>query len=182
MSITAATGGELFVHVKADKNDLCWEAAHEFILRLPKAAVKRIDETYAWEYKDSRDLSGFIDGSANPSGTIRTKAALIGSEDPQHQGGAYVLGQTWVHDLDKFRSMQLQAQEHTMGRRKENSAKIGDRPADSHVSRMVRTQATPFFRVVPFCFVPGAFHLFPLVPAPLRQLLIFVHPSPLPIL
>jgi putative iron-dependent peroxidase len=133
-----ATGGELFVHIKADKNDLCWESAHKFISTLPKAAVKCICETFAWEYKDSRDLSGFIDGTANPTGAVRVKAALIGAEDPQHQGGSYVLGQTWIHDLEKLKAMQLQAQEHAVGRKKENSAKIGDRPADSHVSRMVR--------------------------------------------
>jgi putative iron-dependent peroxidase len=148
----AATGGELFVHVKADKNDLCWEAAHEFVVRLPKTAVKRIDETFAWEYKDSRDLSGFIDGTANPSGAVRVKAALIGAEDPQHQGGSYVLGQTWIHDLEKLKTMQLQAQEHAIGRKKENSAKIGDRPADSHVSRMVRLLKSVSFTV----FLHGA--------------------------
>ena len=82
-------------------------------------------------YHDSRDLTGFVDGSANPKGDARQEAALLAD------GGAYVLTQQWVHDLESFDALPVAEQEGVIGRTKPDSIELeGDAmPPDSHVSR-----------------------------------------------
>lgn len=87
-------------------------------------------------YHDSRDLIGFIDGTANPKDDARQLAGVI----PNNQigaGGSYVLTQKWVHDLQAFNHLSQEQQEKVIGRTKEDSIELeGDAmPVDSHVSR-----------------------------------------------
>ncbi len=86
-------------------------------------------------YHDSRDLTGFVDGSANPKGDDRQAAALV--PGGPGAGGAYVLTQQWVHDLESFNALDVSAQEGVIGRTKPDSIELeGDAmPANSHVSR-----------------------------------------------
>jgi putative iron-dependent peroxidase len=56
-------------------------------------------EIHGFRYRDSRDLTGFIDGTENPKGKARAVAALIGEEDRLFAGGSYVAVQRYVHDL-----------------------------------------------------------------------------------
>lgn len=86
-------------------------------------------------YHDSRDLTGFVDGSANPKGDAQQAAAVIA--DGPGAGGAYVLTQQWIHDLESFNAMAVPEQEGVIGRTKADSIELeGDAmPANSHVSR-----------------------------------------------
>ncbi|WP_108650200.1 Dyp-type peroxidase [Dongshaea marina] len=87
-------------------------------------------------YRDSRDLTGFIDGTANPKEDQRQLAALIPAGLPG-AGGSYVLTQKWVHNLKAFHQLSEQQQERVIGRTKKDSIELeGDAmPANSHVSR-----------------------------------------------
>jgi putative iron-dependent peroxidase len=93
-------------------------------------------EVPGFTYRDSRDLTGFIDGTANPKDDAARDAALV----PGHElgaGGALVLPQQWVHDLAGFNALAVADQERVIGRTKADSVELkGDAmPADSHVSR-----------------------------------------------
>ncbi len=87
-------------------------------------------------YHDSRDLIGFVDGTANPKGDARQKEALI-PEGKAGAGGSFVLSQKWVHDLSAFNDLPVCAQEQVVGRTKTADVELeGDAmPKDSHVSR-----------------------------------------------
>ena len=87
-------------------------------------------------YHDSRDLTGFIDGSANPTGDLVSQTALV-PEGETGAGGAHMLTQKWVHNLDAFNSLPVDDQERVIGRTKAESIELeGDAmPANSHVSR-----------------------------------------------
>ncbi|WP_028292653.1 Dyp-type peroxidase [Oceanobacter kriegii] len=88
-------------------------------------------------YHDSRDLSGFEDGSANPkTDDARIQAALIPAGQPG-AGGSYVLSQKWVHNLKAFNQMPVKEQEGVIGRTKLDAIELegDDMPANSHVSR-----------------------------------------------
>ncbi|MDH5749785.1 MAG: Dyp-type peroxidase, partial [Rhodospirillales bacterium] len=87
-------------------------------------------------YRDSRDLTGFIDGTANPKGGDIQIAALI-PEGSNEAGGALMLSQRWVHDLEAFGKVPVAEQERIIGRTKPDSIELeGDAmPPDSHVSR-----------------------------------------------
>ena len=88
-------------------------------------------ENHGFKFRDSRDLTGFVDGTANPKEDARYAAAL--TED----GGSFVLGQRWVHDLGRFAALAVADQERVFGRTKADSVELTGEamPRDSHVSR-----------------------------------------------
>ena len=54
------------------------------------AGVTVIDEVAGFRYFDARDLLGFVDGTANPTGVDLPSSALVGDEDADFRGGSYV--------------------------------------------------------------------------------------------
>ncbi len=87
-------------------------------------------------YHDSRDLIGFVDGTANPKEDARQKEALV-PDGKVGAGGSFVLSQKWVHDLSSFNDLPVTVQEKVVGRTKVDDVELdGDAmPDDSHVSR-----------------------------------------------
>ncbi len=87
-------------------------------------------------YHDSRDLIGFVDGTANPKEDVRQKEALV-PDGKTGAGGSFVLSQKWVHNLSAFNDLPVTTQEKVVGRTKvEDVELVGDAmPDDSHVSR-----------------------------------------------
>ncbi len=62
--------------------------------------VAVVDEVSGFRYFDSRDLLGFIDGTAaNPTGLDLPASSLVGGEDPDFTGGSYVVVQKYLHDM-----------------------------------------------------------------------------------
>jgi putative iron-dependent peroxidase len=99
-----------------------------------------MDEVHGFQYLDSRDLTGFIDGTENPQGKKeRMEVALISSEDPAFAGGSYVFTQRYVHKLQKWAAVPRNEQEKVIGRRKPDSQELSDRvkPPTAHISRVV---------------------------------------------
>ena len=93
-------------------------------------------EQPGFTYFESRDLIDFEDGTANPKDDAgRTEAAVV--PDGPGAGGSIVLVQRWVHDLDKFATLDVASQEAVIGRTKADSIELegDDMPPDSHVSR-----------------------------------------------
>ena len=84
----------------------------------------------------SRDLIGFVDGTANAKDDQRLPISLI-PEGRVGGGGSYVISQRWQHDLAKFNHLTIHEQERVVGRTKEDDIELeGDAmPEDSHVSR-----------------------------------------------
>lgn len=114
----------------------------------PVARLRR--ETTGWLYRHDRDLTGFIDGTENPSLLEAPEAALVPAGEPG-AGSSVVLVQMWEHDGDAWESLPTQAQENVMGRTKPDSIELDDetKPADSHVARTVLEvdgEELPIFR------------------------------------
>jgi putative iron-dependent peroxidase len=133
-----ATGGDLLLHAVSREADLCFELA--FALRRAlgdRAAV--MDEVHGFRYQDSRDLTGFIDGTENPKGRERAEAALVGDEDPDFAGGSFVFTQRYVHDLAKWEALPTDYQEGVIGRTKQESRELPDdvKPDTAHIARVV---------------------------------------------
>jgi putative iron-dependent peroxidase len=134
-----ATPGDLLFHIRAGKLDLCFELASQLMERL-RGAVTVQDEVHGFKYFDERDLIGFVDGTENPSGPAANTAAVIGAADPEQDpdftGGSYVVVQKYLHDLDAWNALPVEAQERAVGRRKLSDIELPDdiKPADSHVA------------------------------------------------
>ncbi len=101
------------------------------------AAVARLaDETECFVYHDSRDLTGFIDGTENPGPSDAARVASIADGDPG-AGGSHVIAQRWVHDLERFNDLEVIQQQEVFGRTKPDSVALprDERPVDAHIMR-----------------------------------------------
>jgi len=141
--VIPATTGDLFLHIKGSRVDLCFELANRFVNALPKESIEKLDETSAFLYmrdtvKDlGRDLTGFLDGTGNPKPDKRVAETLISTEDPEHEGGSYAISMKWKHNLKYWETLTEREQELVIGRTKKDSIKIREgRPENSHLSRM----------------------------------------------
>ncbi|MED7947887.1 Dyp-type peroxidase [Kitasatospora sp. NPDC058201] len=130
-----ATPGDLLFHLRAARMDLCFELAGQLTRRLAGAATV-VDAVHGFRYFDDRDLLGFVDGTENPEGRAADAAVRVGPEDPEFAGGSYVVVQKYLHDLDAWNRLPVEAQERAVGRTKLTDIELDDdsQPADSHVS------------------------------------------------
>jgi putative iron-dependent peroxidase len=128
-----STPGDLIFHIRAKHMDLCFELAAQILTRL-KGAVATADEVHGFRYFDERDLLGFVDGTENPSGSAAKDAAVIGEEDPTFAGGSYVIVQKYLHNLDAWNEIPVEAQERIIGRKKVSDIELDDsvKPTYAH--------------------------------------------------
>ena len=114
--------------------------AYDVVFDTARAAITALDgvasvaeETSSWPYRHDRDLTGFIDGSENPTLIESPEVALIPDGRPGG-GGTILLLQKWAHDVTAWESLAVAEQERVIGRTKDESIELDDKPDDSHVS------------------------------------------------
>lgn len=132
-----ATQHDLWLWVAGHAYERVFDAAREAISTL-KAATVLVDETDGWTYRDNRDLTGFIDGTENPSLSDAPEIVLI-PEGVPGAAGSICLVQKWVHDTAAWEALSIDAQEKAIGRTKPDSVELPEeiRGPQSHVSRTV---------------------------------------------
>jgi porphyrinogen peroxidase len=113
--------------------DVVFDVARGAIAELRGLAVLA-DETSSWPYRHDRDLTGFIDGSENPTLIEAPEYAVVPEGSPG-AGGSVLLLQKWTHDAVAWESLSDEEQEQVIGRTKPDSIELDDKPADSHVAR-----------------------------------------------
>jgi porphyrinogen peroxidase len=130
-----STPGDLLLHIRHERMDLCFEFATQVMNRLAGAAAV-VDEVHGFRFFDERDLLGFVDGTENPVGAAAAAATLVGEADPGFAGGSYVIVQKYVHDMDAWNAMSTEDQERAIGRSKLSDIEMPDevKPANSHVA------------------------------------------------
>ena len=129
-----ATQYDIFIWLQGNERDelfataLAWRDALALVADVAA-------ENHGFLFRDSRDLTGFVDGTGNPKGDARMEAALIGAG--VHAGGSFVLAQRWVHDLGAFGALPVADQERVIGRTKPDSVELTPdiMPPDAHVAR-----------------------------------------------
>ena len=101
-----------------------------------ESVVVTMQDLAGFQYLDSRDLIGFIDGTANPKEDKAREAVLI-PDGQTGEGGSFVLSQQWVHNLPAFNTLSRSEQEQVVGRTKPDSIELEGEamPPTSHVSR-----------------------------------------------
>lgn len=128
-----STEGDLFFHIRADRQALCFEMADMINTQL-KAVSYPVDEVNGFRYFDGRAIIGFVDGTENPEPEIAAEYALVGDEDPDFKGGSYAFIQKYMHDMDKWRALSDEEQEKVIGRKKFNDVELSDdvKPKTAH--------------------------------------------------
>lgn len=136
-----ATQHDAVLWLAGSAYDVVFDTSREAIDAL--AAVATVaDEVSSWPYRHDRDLTGFIDGTENPS---LAEAPLVGEGDPG-ASGAVLLLQRWPHDVDAWTSLSRSEQEQVMGRTKDDSTELSDKPETSHVARNDQDEFGHVFR------------------------------------
>ncbi|ABF39148.1 Dyp-type peroxidase [Candidatus Koribacter versatilis Ellin345] len=139
-----ATQHDAVVWLSGSAYDVLFDMARDVIRDLDGLA-KLADETASWPYRHVRDLTGFIDGSENPSLLDAPAAALIPEGTPGAAGSILLL-QKWVHKSAEWEALPVERQEKIMGRLKLDSTEIEDKPEDSHVARTDQDDFGKVFR------------------------------------
>lgn len=127
-------------------------SAYDVIFDMARSVVKDLstlasvaDETSSWPYRHDRDLTGFIDGSENPSLIEASEAAVI-PDGQAGAGGSILLLQKWKHDAAAWESLSVQQQERAMGRTKPDSVELEHKPTNSHVASTDQDKFGKIFR------------------------------------
>lgn len=130
-----STPGDLLLHLRAERMDLCFALAQRITDRLTGVATV-VDEVHGFRYFNVRDLLGFVDGTENPEGDDAVDAILIGDEDPAHAGGSYVIVQKYLHELTAWERLSTEEQERVIGRRKLTDIELpeDEKPSNSHIA------------------------------------------------
>ena len=128
-----STPGDLLLHIRAKRMDLCFELATQIMARIGDA-VSPVDEVHGFRYFDDRDLIGFVDGTENPTGQAAIDAVIVGDEDTEFAGGSYVIVQKYLHDLDGWNALSTEVQEGIIGRKKLSDIELDDsvKPSSAH--------------------------------------------------
>jgi putative iron-dependent peroxidase len=127
-------------------------SAYDVIFDVSRMAVRELaglaviaEETSSWPYRHDRDLTGFIDGTENPTLIDAPELAVIGDGE-RGAGGTILLLQKWAHDADAWEALSDREQELVIGRAKPDSIELEDKPEDSHVARTDQDDFGKIFR------------------------------------
>jgi porphyrinogen peroxidase len=139
-----ATQHDAVLWISGSAYDVVFDVARSSIAALGEVAVIA-EETSSWPYHHDRDLTGFIDGTENPSLIDAPDVAVI-EEGRPGAGGSVLLLQKWSHNAADWEAQTTERQEQVIGRKKLDSAELDDKPADSHIARTDQDELGKIFR------------------------------------
>jgi putative iron-dependent peroxidase len=147
-------GVEGYVMPATQHDAVLWlsSSAYDVVFDVARAAIAAVrglasvaDETSSWPYRHDLDLTGFIDGTENPT-LVEAADLVLVAEGAPGAGGSVLLLQKWKHDAEAWEALPVPDQENVMGRRKADSVELDDKPADSHVASTDQDRFGKIFR------------------------------------
>jgi len=128
-----ATQHDVVLWLTGSSYDVVFDLSRSVVTDLAGQAALA-HEVVGWPYHHDLDLTGFIDGTENPTLVEATAIALVPTAAPG-EGGSVLLLQQWEHNASAWESLPVSSQEAVIGRRKSDSAELDPRPDTSHVAR-----------------------------------------------
>jgi putative iron-dependent peroxidase len=142
--VMPGTQHDALVWLSGSAYDIVFDMARSVVHDLAGQASLR-EETSSWSYRHDRDLTGFIDGSENPTLLDAPIAALLPEGAPGAAGSVLLL-QKWKHRVAEWEALPVDRQERIMGRTKLDSIELENKPSDSHVARTDQGEFGDIFR------------------------------------
>lgn len=99
--------------------------------------LRILEDVAAFRHGTGRDLTGFEDGTENPTGDEAMAAAIAAD------GSSCVAVQRWVHDLGGFEKLSPAQRNHVFGRDRETNEELADAPPSAHVKRSAQEDFVP---------------------------------------
>jgi putative iron-dependent peroxidase len=139
-----ATQHDIVTWLSGASYDVVFDLSRDILVELaPHATLAH--EIVGWPYHHDRDLTGFIDGTENPTLVEAMAVALVPPGSPG-EGGSILLLQEWEHDAVTWEALPVGSQEAAMGRRKSDSVELEPKPSTSHVGRTDQEAFGKIFR------------------------------------
>jgi porphyrinogen peroxidase len=139
-----ATQHDVVLWISGSAYDVVFETGRVTMAALaPLASIA--EETSSWPYKHDRDLTGFIDGTENPTLIEVPEIAAIPEDEPGG-GGTILLLQKWRHDATAWEALPVERQEAVIGRTKDASVELDPKPADAHAAKTDQDDFGKIFR------------------------------------
>jgi deferrochelatase/peroxidase EfeB len=112
-------------------------------LGTPDVSAGGVNLVIAFTYRGGRDITGFVDGTANRPVRRAADVALVGP-GRAGQAGSHVLAMRWVHDLVAFDRLSVEDQQRVFGRTKTDSIELppAEKPRTAHIARVETSVAT----------------------------------------
>src|SRR5262245_35324001 len=142
--VMPATQHDAVLWLSGSAYDVIFDTARAAIAALHEVAAVA-EETSSWPYRHDLDLTGFIDGTENPTLIEALEVVLI-PEDEHGGGGTILLLQKWPRDAKAWESLPVASQELVIGRRKLGGEELDDKPEDSHVASTDQDRFGKIFR------------------------------------
>ena len=129
-----ATQADIWAWFSAASYDVVFDMGTEAVASIAQHA-ELTREVRGWSYRHNRDLTGFEDGTENP--TLDAAPEIVVMENGPGAGGSVLLFQMWRHRPNAFADLPQTRQESVIGRTKPDSVEFDEAkmPANSHVSR-----------------------------------------------
>jgi putative iron-dependent peroxidase len=149
-----ATQHDAWLWISGAEPDVVWQSARSATLAVSDAADLAAEQP-AFTYLGGRDVTGFIDGTANPQVRRAADVAIVPPGAPG-EGGSHVIVMRWVHDLIAFEQLSVEEQQKVIGRTKPDSVELSgaEKPPTAHISRVEVTvgdeELEIFRRSVPY--------------------------------
>lgn len=130
------TQHDFWLWISSSTRDIVFEHARAAVKELEDVASVATDQD-CFVHRDSRDLLGFIDGTANPM-THEAPAAVLIPDGQPGAGGSHVLVMRWVHNLAAFEALPTDEQQAVFGRTKLSSRELTPdvKPPTAHIARV----------------------------------------------
>jgi len=136
-----STQQALWIFLRGESRSVVFERS-QAVLAAIDATMALEDAMDTFKYGDDRDLSGYLDGTANPKGEEGIAAALVPSGKGM-AGSSFVAVQRWVHDLRVFKAYSEPERNAIIGRRIDTNDEIEDAPEYAHVKRTEQESFDP---------------------------------------
>ena len=124
-----------------DPGDLLHRSRHVNALLGDGFAPSDCVDTF--KYGAGQDLTGYEDGTENPTGQDAVDAAFVSGKGPGLDGSSFVATQQWLHDFDAFAALTTSEADNSVGRRLSDNVELEDEPASAHVKRTAQESFDP---------------------------------------
>lgn len=136
-----STQGAIWIHVRGDDPSMIFDRSASIVAVLAPA-FDLDDSVDTFRYRDGRDLTGYLDGTANPDAETSRTVAIV-ADGPAPVGSSFVSVQRWAHDLAAFRAHAPAERDAMIGRAIADNEEIETAPETAHVKRTAQELYDP---------------------------------------
>lgn len=135
------TPSDLMVRIAGGDAGMVMHRERALLTAMPGLVLT--DRVDGFVHRDGRDLTGYEDGTENPTGEHAAWTALANGAGPGLDGSSVLAIQRWVHDLDAFDRLSSAARDAVIGRERHSNEELPAAPESAHVKRTAQEDFAP---------------------------------------